>query len=66
MLFTIQADGDRRLLFSKLQTGTKLNSSMTVDDFVADKASNFNKVQQTSTCGPQQLQQQSLRISKNP
>ena len=40
--------------------------SVTVDNFVAAKASNFNKVQQTSTSRPQTLQQQSLRINKNP
>jgi hypothetical protein len=37
-----------------------------VANFVAEKASNFNKVQQTSTSGPQTIQQESLRINKNP
>jgi cyanophycinase len=44
----------------------KVRNSATVDDFVDAKASNFNKVQQTSTSTPQMFQQQSLRINKNP
>lgn len=39
--------------------------SMTVDNFVAAKASNFNKVQQTSTSRSQTFQQQSLSFNKN-
>jgi hypothetical protein len=38
----------------------------TVDNFVSEKASNFNKAQQSSTSTPQRIQQQSLRINKNP
>jgi hypothetical protein len=37
----------------------------TVDNFVAERASDFKKVQQTSTSKPQLPQQQSLRINKN-
>jgi hypothetical protein len=40
--------------------------SATVDNFVDVKASNFNKVRQTSTRGPQTFQYQSLKINKNP
>jgi hypothetical protein len=39
---------------------------VTVDNFVDAKASNFDKVQQTSTSRPQLLQHESLRINKNP
>jgi hypothetical protein len=35
----------------------------TVDDFVAVEAPDFNKDQQSSTSGLQQVQQQSLRIN---
>ena len=41
------------------------NSLTGVDDFVAAKAPNFNKVQQSSTGGPQTFQQQSLKNNKN-
>jgi hypothetical protein len=37
-----------------------------VDNFVAANGFNFNKVQQLSTSRLQTLQQQSLRINKNP
>jgi len=37
-----------------------LFTSQTVDDFVAVKAHDFNRVQQLSTSSPQQVQQQSL------
>jgi hypothetical protein len=37
---------------------------MNVDDFVAAKASNFNKSQMPSTNGPQQVQHQSLKSNK--
>jgi len=37
-----------------------------VDNFVPEKASSFNKVQQRSTGELQLLQQESLRINKNP
>jgi hypothetical protein len=47
-------------------SGVPSSSFETVDNFVADKASNFNKVQQTSTGRPQLHQQESLRINKNP
>jgi hypothetical protein len=51
---------------AKTKNGWKMGSSAAVDNFVDAKASNFNKVQQTSTSGPQRLQQQSLKINKNP
>jgi len=38
----------------------------TVDNFVTPKAPSFNRVQLTSTSGPQTFLQQSLRIKKNP
>jgi hypothetical protein len=50
----------------KLETDRKAGSRATVDDFVAKKASNFNKVQQRSTSRQQRLQQESVRINKNP
>jgi hypothetical protein len=37
-----------------------------VDNFVAARALNFNKIQQNSTSRPQTLQRQSLKINKNP
>jgi hypothetical protein len=38
----------------------------TVDNFVTAKAPNFNSFQSTSTSETQTIQQQSLRINKNP
>jgi hypothetical protein len=43
-----------------------MRPTATVDNFVAARASNFNKIQQTSLSRPQRIQQQSLRINKNP
>jgi carboxymethylenebutenolidase len=43
-----------------------MSSSAAVDNFVAAKASNINKVHQRSTSRPQSIQQQALRIHKNP
>jgi len=40
-------------------TCSHATKSMTVDNLVAEKASNFNKVQQSSTARPQLLQQES-------
>jgi len=40
------------------------DSYSTVDDFVAAKAPNFNKFQQSSTSGPQTVQQQSLKNNR--
>jgi hypothetical protein len=54
------------LSVAELQSGCGLAIFWTVDNFVAEKASDFNKVQQTSTSRPQTIQQQSLRINKNP
>jgi hypothetical protein len=50
----------------KFKTGEKLGSCPTVDNFVAAKAPSFNRVQQTSTSRLQTIQQESLRINKNP
>jgi hypothetical protein len=36
------------------------------DNFVAEKVSIINKIQQTSTSAPQRLQRESLTINKNP
>jgi hypothetical protein len=58
--------GDADLSPAKTQNGWKMGLSLTVDNFVDAKASNFNKVQQASTSGPHLLQQESLRINKNP
>jgi hypothetical protein len=52
--------------FAKMRKGREVGRFPGVDNFVAEKASNFNKVQQSSTSRPQRLQQQSLRINKNP
>jgi hypothetical protein len=54
------------LPFAKTQNGREHAFSCDVDNFVAAKAFNFNQVQQTSTSRPQSIQQQSLRINKNP
>jgi hypothetical protein len=40
------------------------SNALAVDDFVAVKAHDFNKAQQTSTNRVQQVQQQSLGINK--
>jgi len=45
-------------------SGCALCSSRNVDDFVAVRAPGFNRIQQTSTRGPQQVQQQSLADSR--
>ena len=42
----------------------KLWRTKNVDDFVTAKASNFNRVQQSSTSGLQRFQQESLRNHK--
>ena len=54
------------LWFAKIQDVCEIRHSLTVVNFVAAKAPNFNKVQQSSTSGPQTIQQQSLRINKIP
>jgi hypothetical protein len=66
------ADGSRAQGGSRMEepNGSKkslcFEGILMEDNFVDKKASNFNKVQQTSTSAPQLLQQQSLRINKNP
>jgi hypothetical protein len=49
-----------------MQNGFELAVFPTVDNFAAAKAPNFEKLQQTSTSRLQTIQQQSLRINKNP
>jgi len=44
----------------------EFSSSADIDKIVAAKAPSFNKIQQTSTSEPQTIQQQLLRINKNP
>jgi len=49
-----------------MQNIRQLSNSRTIDNFVAEKASNFNKIHHTSTKAPQTIQQESLGIHKNP
>jgi len=50
----------------EFQDSYEIGCLKSVDDFVAAKAPNFNKVQQSSTSGLQTIQQQSLRNNRNP
>ena len=63
----LPADGLRLFLCpAKMLNGCALAAFRSVDKFVAAKAPNINRVQQTSTSRPQTFQYQSLRINKNP
>jgi hypothetical protein len=50
--------------FAYIQGGIQIRFSKEVVNFVAAKAPNFNKVQQSSTSKPQTIQQESLRIHR--
>jgi hypothetical protein len=49
-----------------MQDGYEFAFFRNVDNLVDAKASNFNKVQQTSTSRRPAIQQQTLKINKNP
>jgi hypothetical protein len=54
------------LSFAKIQNRFEIDLFKSVDDFETAKAPNFNKSQPSSTRRPQSIQQEPVRINKNP